>query len=143
MTQRLDYQTAAPRAIRPLFEMSKAIAASGLDPKLVLFVQLRASQINGCAFCLALHVKEATALGEPVERITSLDAWRETPWYSERERMAIEWTEALVTISRAHPSEDLLARACAVQRCGTRPFNGCRQYHHGMESAKRRFPHLA
>ncbi len=111
MNRRLDYQSAAPKAIRSLFEAGRALADSGVGAKLLVLTQIRASQINGCAFCLALHTKEALALGEPVERITGLDAWRETPWYTERERMALEWTEALVTISRAHPEEDLFKRA--------------------------------
>ena len=113
MNRRLDYHSVAPNAIRPLFEAGKTLGASGLEPKLLVLTQVRASQINGCAFCLALHTKEALALGEPVERITALSAWRETPWYTDRERMALEWTEALVTISRAHPEEDLIERARA------------------------------
>lgn len=114
MKHRFDYMAAAPQILQPLFEMSKILAACDLEPNLLALVQMRASQINGCAFCLALHGKEAVAFGEPLERITTLSAWRETPWFSERERVALEWTESVVKIAQAHPDEDLLERARKV-----------------------------
>ncbi|HKU67563.1 MAG TPA: carboxymuconolactone decarboxylase family protein [Candidatus Baltobacteraceae bacterium] len=110
MTQRLDYQTAAPHILRPLFEAGKALSESSLEPALQTCVLIRASQINGCAFCLALHVREAQALGESGDRVNGLAAWRDAPWYSERERAALECTETLTRISAHHPDDALYER---------------------------------
>jgi AhpD family alkylhydroperoxidase len=89
MTARFDYSSAAPDAVWPLFEAGKALAHSGLEPALLVLVQIRASQINGCAFCLALHAREAEVLGEHGDRLSVLPAWREASWYSARERAEI------------------------------------------------------
>jgi AhpD family alkylhydroperoxidase len=110
VTQRLDYQKAAPHILRPLFEAAKTLSESSLEPVLQILVQIRASQINGCAFCLALHVREAEALGQGGDRISGLPAWRDASWYSERERAALEWTEALTHISAHHPDDALYER---------------------------------
>jgi AhpD family alkylhydroperoxidase len=109
MATTIDFMKIAPEASKPLFEMEKLLQASGLDPKLRTLIQLRASQINGCAFCLALHHREAEALGENNDRIVGLSAWREASWYSPRERAALEWTEVLTRVADRHPDDDLIA----------------------------------
>jgi AhpD family alkylhydroperoxidase len=82
----------------------------GLEPLLLELVKIRASQINGCAYCLDMHTKDARALGETNERLDGLAAWSELPWYSERERAALELTEAVTRLSEGHPSQDVLDR---------------------------------
>lgn len=110
MSTTLDYQSVAPDVLRPLYEANNILAKSGLEPKLLALIELRASQINRCAFCLALHTREAEALGESGDRLIGLPAWREAPWYSARERAALEWTEALTQIADEPPNSNLLAR---------------------------------
>lgn len=110
MPTMIDYNAVAPEAIRPLFESGKLLEASGLEPALRLLVELRASQINRCAFCLALHTHEAQASGETGNRLAILPAWREAPWFSQRERLALELTEALTRVASAHPPSGLLER---------------------------------
>lgn len=108
--QRLNYYAAAPRAVGSLMVAGRYIATTSLEPGLIHLVNMRASQINGCAFCIALHTIEAEADGERSERLHGLLAWRESSWYTPRERAAIEWTEALTLIARAHVSDELYAR---------------------------------
>jgi AhpD family alkylhydroperoxidase len=110
MSAPIDYSSLAPEAVRPLYEAGKLLAKSGLEQNLLVLVELRASQINRCAFCLALHMREGQALGESIDRLTGVGAWREASWYSARERVAIEWTEALTEVARKQPDDDLLAR---------------------------------
>lgn len=110
MSIKIDYVSVAPEVSRPLYEQGKLLAQSGLEPTLLGLVELRASQLNGCAFCLALHVREAQALGESIDRLAGLSAWREAPWYTARERAALEWTEALTLVAREHPEADIVAR---------------------------------
>jgi AhpD family alkylhydroperoxidase len=110
MSTNINYQAVAPELLRPMYETSKLIAESGLDPKLLTLVELRASQLNRCAFCLALHMREGKALGDTDDRLFGVPGWREASWYSARERAALEWTEALTTLAQQHPSDDLLAR---------------------------------
>jgi AhpD family alkylhydroperoxidase len=110
MPTTLQYQNVAPEVLQPLYDMNKLLAKSGLEPTLLTLVELRASQLNRCAFCLALHTREAHALGEGGDRLSGLVAWREAPWYSARERAALEWTEALTLIAHQPPGADLLAR---------------------------------
>jgi len=110
MSEPLDYNTIAPEAIRPLFAAAQALRNSGLPANLLALVQIRASQINGCAFCLALHVREAEAMNEGGDRVACLPGWREASFYDPRERAALEWTEALTRISEARPDESILAR---------------------------------
>src|SRR5699024_7278237 len=99
MNQRLNYQKVAPKALKGMFELEKFLANSELERSLYELVKIRASQINGCAFCIDMHTKDAREAGETEQRIYDLSAWRETPFYSERERAALEWTEALTLIS--------------------------------------------
>ena len=81
-----------------------------MDRRLLELVRTRASQMNQCAYCLDMHTKDARRLGETEQRLYALSAWRETPFFTDRERAALEWTEALTRLSEAHPSEDLHAR---------------------------------
>lgn len=110
MLREIDYLSADPEVTRSLYDGAKVLARSGLDSKLTALVGMRASQINGCAFCLALHRREGEALGESADRMFGLDAWRDAPWYSTRERAALEWTEALTRVADGHPSENLLSQ---------------------------------
>lgn len=113
MTVRLNYAAAAPEVAAPLYAMGKALDASGLEPALLVLLQIRASQLNGCAFCLALHAREADALGERGDRISGLPAWRDAPWYSARERAALEWTEALTRLQPGQPDDATYERVLA------------------------------
>jgi AhpD family alkylhydroperoxidase len=104
MTAKLDPFAAAPEAMKSWIRTSMAIASS-LDPKLVGLVEIRASQINGCANCLNMHTADARAKGETEQRIYLLSAWREAPCYTDRERAALDWTEALTRLSEGHGQE--------------------------------------
>jgi AhpD family alkylhydroperoxidase len=96
---RLDWTKAAPGVAQALFHMQGVVNESGLEHPLLEFVKLRASQINGCAFCIDMHTKDARAAGETEQRLYLLDAWREAAHlYTERERAALAWTEALTVI---------------------------------------------
>src|SRR5438477_1138099 len=99
------------KLVQPLFAVQGAIDAGGLDRKLLHLLKMRASQINGCAYCLDMHSKDARAEGETEQRLYGLDAWREAPYYSDRERAALEWTEALTQITDGHVSDDVYERA--------------------------------
>ncbi len=85
-----------------------------LEPRLFELVKIRASQINGCAYCLDMHTKDARAAGETEQRIYALNAWRETPFYTDRERAALEWTEAVTRVGDTHVPDDVYARVSAV-----------------------------
>lgn len=89
----------APDAFKAMRGLEEYVASSGLEKSLYELVKTRASQINGCAFCLDMHTKDARKGGETEQRLYALSAWRETPFYTERERAALEWTEALTLIS--------------------------------------------
>jgi AhpD family alkylhydroperoxidase len=97
----------APGALKPMIELEKNLKNSGLEHSLIELVKTRASQINGCAYCIHMHTKDARANGESEERLYLLSAWRESPLYSDRERAALAWTEALTLVSETHaPDED-------------------------------------
>lgn len=102
MEARLDLRKALPEALKIMLALEAHVAQSGLDTRLLHLVKMRASQINGCAYCLDMHSKEARAEGETEQRLYALDAWSETPFFSERERAALLWTEAVTLISRDH-----------------------------------------
>ena len=107
MKPRLNYFAAAPEIMESMLALDKAVATSGLEHDLMLLVKIRASQINACAFCIKMHTKDARAHGETEERLYLLDAWREAPIYTDRERAALGWTEALTLVSQTHaPNED-------------------------------------
>lgn len=95
---RLNYFAAAPDAYGLLAKLSQTLHAAGLDPLLISLVELRASQINGCAFCIDMHAKEAKIKGERELRLYALSAWRESPLFSDAERAALAWTETLTRL---------------------------------------------
>jgi AhpD family alkylhydroperoxidase len=107
MQPRLDYTKAAPGAAQAMYGLEKYIAKCTLDRSLIELVKMRASQINGCAFCIDMHSKDARANGETEQRLYALNAWRETPFFTERERAAFDWTEALTLISQTHAPDDV------------------------------------
>jgi AhpD family alkylhydroperoxidase len=102
MKPRIDYVKAAPGLYEAMDALDRYVAASQLDRRLLVLVQLRVSQINGCAYCLDMHWKDLSVLGEDEQRMYSLDAWRECPYYSERERAALAWAEAVTRIADGH-----------------------------------------
>ncbi|HEY9480083.1 MAG TPA: carboxymuconolactone decarboxylase family protein [Gemmatimonadaceae bacterium] len=107
MPRRINYGQAAPGAMSAMMGLQNYIQKSGLEPSLLELVKLRASQINGCAYCLDMHSKDARAAGETEQRIYVLSAWREAPFYTPRERAALAWTEAVTLISEGGISDDL------------------------------------
>ena len=107
MQPRIDYRKCAQQPLQSMLALEKYISESGLDPKLVHLVKMRASQINGCAYCLDMHSPDARAEGESEQRLYTLDAWRETPFFTDRERAALAWTEALTLISHTHAPDDV------------------------------------
>jgi AhpD family alkylhydroperoxidase len=109
MQPRIDYRKLAQGALNPMFALEKYIAESGLEPQLVHLVKMRASQINGCAYCLDMHSIDARAAGESEQRLYTLDAWRETPFFSDRERAALGWTESLTLIAQTHAPDEVYA----------------------------------
>jgi len=102
MQTRLDFYHANPNAIKALMALEEHVVKSGLEKPLLELVRLRASQINGCAFCVDMHVADARKGGETERRLACVVVWRETPFFTERERAALEWTEALTLISQNH-----------------------------------------
>src|SRR5215217_8874013 len=98
MEARLDYAKLAPDAMRALHSLGAYLAKCGLEHPLLELVKIRASQINGCAFCLDMHTKDARAAGETEQRIYALNAWRETPFYTEEERAVLALTEELTLV---------------------------------------------
>ncbi|RED37496.1 AhpD family alkylhydroperoxidase [Rhodopseudomonas thermotolerans] len=110
MTPRLNPATAAPDAYKAMVALETYIQGSGLEPSLIELVKMRASQINGCAFCLDMHSKDARAHGETEQRLYLLNAWRESPLYTDRERAALGWTEALTLVAQTQaPDHDYAA----------------------------------
>src|SRR5699024_3103510 len=109
--ERLNYGQITPEGIKGLLEIEKYVSESELDMKIFELVKMRASQINGCAFCLDMHSKDARAAGETEQRLYLLNAWRESPFYSERERAALAWTEALTLVSEGEVSDELYNEA--------------------------------
>ncbi len=107
MAQRLDYAHTAPQGLAALRNLQAYVDGCGLEHSLLKLVKTRASQINGCAYCLDMHTKDARAEGESEQRLYVLSAWHEAPFYSERERAALGWTEALTRIASG-PIEDEL-----------------------------------
>lgn len=100
MKPRLNPYQAAPDAMKSLAALDAYVAGNGLEPALIELVKTRASQINGCAFCIHMHTRDARARGEIEERLYLLNAWRESPLYTERERAALAWTEAVTLVSQ-------------------------------------------
>ena len=114
MKSRINSYQTAPGVMKAIMALQNEVAQSGLDPSLVGLVEIRASQINGCAFCLHMHTRDARARGETEQRIYLLDAWRESPLYSERERAALAWTEAVTLVSQTHVPDEVYEQAKAA-----------------------------
>ena len=110
MKARIDLMQVNPGIIRAMLGLERQIRQAGLDGRLLDLVRMRASQINGCAYCLDMHSKDARANGETEQRLYGLDAWRETPYYSDRERAALEWTEALTLVAETHAPDEVYER---------------------------------
>ena len=102
LERRLDVARVAPQAYRAQRELESYVRGSGLDPTLLELVRLRASYMNGCAYCVDMHSKDARAAGETEQRLYSLGAWRETPWFSDAERAALALTEAVTLLHDGH-----------------------------------------
>jgi len=111
---RYDYRAAAPGVVEAMRGLEREIARSGLERPLLHLVKIRASQLNGCAFCLTMHIREAREDGERQERIDLLPAWREAPFYSARERAALAWTEAVTLLPQTGVPNDVYEQARAV-----------------------------
>jgi AhpD family alkylhydroperoxidase len=107
MQPRIDYRKYAQEPLKSMLALEKYITESGLEPKLVHLVKMRASQINGCAYCLDMHSLDARAAGESEQRLYTLEAWRETPFFTDRERAALDWTEALTLIAQTHAPDEI------------------------------------
>lgn len=104
--ERINFKTLVPAAYRAMLALESYVHQSGLETSLLELVKMRASQINGCAYCLDMHSKDARATGETEQRLYVLPAWREAPFYSDRERAALAWTEAVTLVSRTHVPDD-------------------------------------
>ena len=100
MKPRFNFTTATPRAYEAIAPVDEYLEHASIEPILLHLIRLRASQINGCAYCIDMHWKDLRALGEDEQRLYGLDAWRESPYYSDRERAGLAWTEALTLVSR-------------------------------------------
>ena len=110
MNARINLMNVNPGILHAMFGLEKQVSKGGLENKLLNLVRMRASQINGCAYCLDMHSKDARADGETEQRLYGLNAWRETPYYSAQERAALEWTEALTLITERHVPDDVYER---------------------------------
>src|SRR2546421_6401303 len=102
MDSRLDYSIASPQGYKAMLAFHRSTNALGLEESLLELVKLRASQINGCAYCIDMHSKDARAAGETEQRLYLLEAWREAPFYTDRERAALVWTEAVTKVTEGH-----------------------------------------
>ena len=107
MRERLNYGKVAAGIYEAMDALDQYVGGCGLENSLLHLVRLRASQVNGCAYCLDMHWKDLRALGEAEQRLYSLDAWRECPYYTERERAALLWTEAVTRITEGHVPDDV------------------------------------
>jgi AhpD family alkylhydroperoxidase len=110
MQPRINYSSVSPGALQAMFGLESYLKECGLEQSLLELVKLRASQINGCAYCIDMHTKDARARGETEQRLYLLNAWREAPFYSEREQAALEWTEAVTLITEGHVPDEVFER---------------------------------
>jgi AhpD family alkylhydroperoxidase len=118
MEPRIKYAEVAPGAMKAMLALESYVAGSGLERSLLELIKTRASQINGCAYCIDMHTKDARAAGESEQRLYALSAWRETPFYSDRERAALAWVEAITLLAETGVPDDVYeqARACFTER---------------------------
>src|SRR3954463_4676106 len=107
MKVRIDPAKVSPAAYNAMLGLEKYLHSSSIEPNLLHLLKLRASQINGCAYCIDMHWKDLKAIGEQDQRLYGLDAWEESPYYTERERAALEWTGALTLITNGHASDEV------------------------------------
>ena len=111
MEARFDYGKVAPGAYHAMLGLEKYLNQCGLEESLLHLIRLRSSQINGCAYCLDMHWKDLRAIGESEQRLYSLDAWEESPYYTERERAAMAWTEAVTRVAETHVPDSVYEKA--------------------------------
>ncbi len=111
MKSRIDYAQVAPDSVKALYGLENYVKQSGLEPGLLDLVKTRVSQINGCAYCLDMHTKDARAHGEAEQRLYALDAWPETPFFSERERTALAWAETVTRVAETHVPDEAFEHA--------------------------------
>ena len=114
MDMRFNYKTVIPEGYAAMVSLDDYVKGCGLEPSLVQLVEMRVSQINGCAYCIDLHWREAHAAGESDQRLFELDAWREAPGYSDRERAALDWAEAVTLLTPGHVPDETYKRARKV-----------------------------
>src|SRR5580765_1681245 len=107
MKARIDLMHVNPGVVQAMLGLERQVRQAGFDHTLLDLVRMRASQINGCAYCVDMHTKDARARGETEQRLYGLAAWRETPFYTERERAALDWTEAITMISHDHAPDEV------------------------------------
>jgi AhpD family alkylhydroperoxidase len=106
---RVDYRNVFPEGVQAMAELERTARSATLEPELLELVRIKASQINGCTYCLAMHNRDARARGEHQTRLDTLAAWREAPYYTARERAALAWCEALTELPRAGAPDDVYA----------------------------------
>ncbi len=111
MNSRIDPRTVSPKTIKAMLGLEKYLHRSGLDPRLLNLVNMRVSQMNGCAYCIDMHSKDLRAGGESEQRVYELDAWREAPFYSEKDRAALAWAEAVTRIEAGHVPDAVFKEA--------------------------------
>jgi AhpD family alkylhydroperoxidase len=111
MKERLNYTEAGQGAAKAMYALEQYLAQCGLEPALLDLIKFRVSQINGCAYCLDMHSKDLRARGDSEQRLYLLDAWREAPFYSERERAALAWAEALTLLNEGHVADEVYEQA--------------------------------
>lgn len=111
MQSRLEYKKIAPAAYKAMRELETYVQQSDLEPSLLELVKTRASQINGCAYCIDMHTKDARARDESEQRLYALTTWEETPFFTERERAALTWTEAVTEVTKEHVPDEVYALA--------------------------------
>jgi AhpD family alkylhydroperoxidase len=107
MEARIDFNRLSPEGYRAMLGLERYLATSKVERKLLHLMKLRVSQMNGCAFCLDMHWKDLQVEGEDTQRMYSLDAWRETPYYTDRERAALAWAEAVTNITDGHAPDEV------------------------------------
>ena len=111
MKPRIDYRQFSPDALQAMLALEKHLDGCGLDHKFMHLLKLRASQINGCAYCIDMHSIDARAAGETEQRLYALDAWRETPFFDDRERAALAWIEAVTLLANTHVPDSVFEEA--------------------------------
>lgn len=107
MEARIDFSRLSPAGYRAMLGLERYLATSKVERKLLHLIKLRVSQMNGCAFCLDMHWKDLEVEGKDAQRMYSLDAWRETPYYTDRERAALAWAEAVTNITDGHATDEV------------------------------------